>query len=504
MIGLELVRRTEADGQLVMEWRNNPDTLKASLGQEPKVWETFWPEFSEEYFSTLYLPPLFALFDGKRVAFIRFRPMGDPDHVIRRGVEISLNIAPEFRGKKLAVPILKAALEFLAEQGVDDCFALIKSDNKASQKAFVKAGFESVDTGHIGKFIVRLTALSAPNVMVIAEAGSNWRMGSTKRDLEMAKVLVDVAVDAGADAVKFQTYRPDGVYVRNAGSSDYLAASGIKEDIHDIFDDLSMPYEMVPQLAEYCDHHGIAFMATPFSPRDFAAVDPFVKTHKIASYEISHLRLLELAAGSRKPLILSTGATTPADIRWAVDTFQWAGGGPLTLLQCTAKYPAPFDSLNLRVLPWLKSQYGVNVGLSDHSRHPTCAPTAAVALGATVVEKHFTLDNQLPGPDHAFAVTPKELKEMVRAIRKTEEALGSGVKEVLEAEKELYGYARRGLQALRDIETGDELREGVNIAILRPGQQPLGCHPKHLPSLEGKLATRNIPAGEGVHTGDVG
>lgn len=465
MIGLELVRSTEEDARLVKAWRNNPETLKASFDQEPKVWESFWPEFQRDYFSTLHLPPLFALHEGKRVAFLRFRPMQDERYPLRRACDISINIAPEERGKGLAVPILKAALHFVREQGMDDCFAEIKRDNIASQKAFARAGFDLLGGKKVFKSVVRLTPLGPERVFIIAEAGSNWRMGNTKRDLAMAHSLIEGAVEAGADAIKFQTYHADGVYVKNAGSSDYLSEAGIQEDIHEIFSDLSMPYEMIPQLAESCKRQGIVFMATPFSPKDFAAVDPFVTTHKIASYELSHLRLLELAAKSGKPLILSTGAALPEDIRWAVETFKNGGGGPLTLLQCTAKYPAPFSSLNLRVLPWLKAQFGVAVGLSDHSRDPIRAPTAAVALGATVIEKHYTLDNRLPGPDHSFSVTPEELKAMVMAIRETEQLLGSGVKEVLQAEEELYDYARRGIQALRDIEVGEDLREGVNIAI---------------------------------------
>ena len=197
--------------------------------------------------------------------------------------------------------------------------------------------------------------LNSGHVYIIAEAGSNWRMGTPQRDLAMARALIDVAIEAGANAVKFQTYKPETVYVKNAGHSNYLAEAGIKEDILDIFSDLSMPYDMVPKLAEYCKKGGIDFMSTPFSPADFAVIDPFVSVHKIASYEISHIHLLHLAARSGKPLVLSTGASNEEDIAWAVKTFQEAGGMDLCLLQCTAKYPAPMSSLNLKTIPWLSS-----------------------------------------------------------------------------------------------------------------------------------------------------
>ncbi len=346
------------------------------------------------------------------------------------------------------------------------------------------------------------TIWDSGRVYVIAEAGSNWRMGSPKRDLAMARALIDVAADAGADACKFQTYRPETVYVANAGQSDYLADAGIKEDIADIFADLAMPYEMIPELAAYCGKVGIDFMSTPFSPDDFAAIDPFVKVHKVASYEISHVHLIRLAARSKKPVLMSTGASGEEDIAWAVETFREAGGRDLCLLQCTARYPAPVSSLNLRTIAWLRERFGAAAGLSDHSREATIGPVTAVGLGARAIEKHYTLDRRLPGPDHAFALMPDELKEMVREVRAAEEALGDGIKRVLPEERELAAFARRGLQATRPIAKGEVLREGENFAILRPGQRSLGLHPRHLDAVEGSRATRSIALGEGVCADD--
>jgi N-acetylneuraminate synthase len=339
-------------------------------------------------------------------------------------------------------------------------------------------------------------------VFVIAEAGSNWRVGAPARDRRMARALIDVAAEAGADAVKFQTYRPETVYVANAGSSDYLSDAGIKEDIREIFADLAMPYEMIPELADYCRTRNIEFMSTPFSVADFAAIDPHVRVHKCASYENSHLRLLEKFARAGKPLVMSTGASTEEDLAWAVDTFRGNGGRALCLTQCTARYPAPLDSLNLATIPWMRRRFGVTVGLSDHSLHPTYGPLAAVALGARVIEKHYTLDRRLPGPDHAFAITPEELKELVTAIRAVEQTLGSGIKEVLPAERELRAYARRGVQAIRAISRGEAFCEGVNVDVLRPGKQRIGVHPKALVRLEGRASTRDIPLGDGIQEGD--
>ncbi|MBK9140860.1 MAG: N-acetylneuraminate synthase family protein [Candidatus Melainabacteria bacterium] len=327
-------------------------------------------------------------------------------------------------------------------------------------------------------------------------------MGSTRRDEKMARTLIDVAVEAGCNAVKFQTYRPETTYVENAGESDYLSQAGIKESIRDIFADLAMPYEMVEGLATYCEALGITFMSSVFSVNDLEAVDPFTPVHKLASYEISHLRLIEAMAATRKPAILSTGASSPEDIDSRHKIPEHKPGSAL-LMKCTARYPAPLSALNLAVIPWMKARWSVPAGLSDHSRDPITGPLAAVALGANLIEKHYTLHNDLPGPDHKFAVTANELKDMVAAIRRTEEAVGDGVKRVHEEEEELYQYARRGVQAIRSIEAGSPLVEGENFAILRPGKQRRGMHPKNIERLQGARAQRLIPVGDGIGEDDV-
>lgn len=344
--------------------------------------------------------------------------------------------------------------------------------------------------------------LGESHTFVIAEAGSNWRMGTPARDLEAAYTLIDVAAEAGCDAVKFQVYRPETVYVPNAGTSDYLAESGICEPITEILRDLAMPHEMIPKLAARCRERGAAFMASAFSVADARVVDPYTAVHKIASYEISHVRLLSFVASTGKPLVLSTGASDPDDIETALAWFRDGGGRGVCLLQCTARYPAEVDSLNLLAMRTLAERFGVPVGLSDHSRDPILAPVMAVALGARVIEKHYTLSRKLPGPDHAFALEPEELHAMVRAVRDAERARGTGVKQVLEAEQELRRYARRGLQATSVIKPGTVLQEGVNFDILRPGKLSPGLHPHRITEVEGRKATRRIGLGEGIREGD--
>ena len=171
-------------------------------------------------------------------------------------------------------------------------------------------------------------------------------------------------------------------------------------------------------------------------------------------------------------------------------------------MQTTAKYPAPLSSLNIKAIQTLKEKFKIPVGFSDHSRDPIIGPVTAVALGASIIEKHFTLHNNLPGPDHSFALMPEELKTMVKAIRNCEESLGTGEKIIQKEENELRDFAQRGIQAIQPIMKGDTLKEGENMDILRPGKLKKGMHPKFIVEINGKNATRNIEIGEGINQGD--
>lgn len=515
---LELVRPIEAHARLILQWRNDPDTRKASFHSEVKPWESFYKRFTEEYFNIPALPPLFVVENGNPVAFLRLEPYDSPSSHQKKCCRISINVAPDARGRGIGVQSLLLAKEFLFMQGYDEAYAEVKSSNEASTKAFTNAGFtrlpdvttavfdtgESIPIQRFHAILASKNTYAKKSVYIIAEAGSNWRTGTGALDLTVAKQLIDAAAQAGANAVKFQVFQPESIYVSNAGQSDYLAEAGINENITALFENLAMPHEVIPQLAAWAHEAGIDFMATPFSEKDFAAVDPYVKMHKIASYEIGYSRLIELAAQSGKPVLMSTGAAKEEEIAWAVDYFRQHGGKALTLLQCTAKYPAPADSMNLRTIPWLMQRFNVAGGLSDHSLHPLIAPLGAAALGATVIEKHFTMDKNFEGPDHAFALTPEELTQMVVLIRQMEDMLGSGMKYVHTCEEELRHFARRGIQALKNIRKGDSLVEGENIGVLRPGKQKLGVHSLFLPQIVGKKALRDIPVGSGIQQGDFG
>ena len=338
---------------------------------------------------------------------------------------------------------------------------------------------------------------NSSRTFIIAEAGSNWKCGSYENDLKRGKELIKIAASCGADAVKFQTYRPETTYVSDAGTSSYLSKHGINEDINKIFENLAMPYEMIPELAKYAQEQKILFMSTPFSVNDAKQIDPFVSIHKIASFEINHIRLIEFIAKTKKPIILSTGASTYDEIDFAVNLVKKTHN-KLALLQCTSKYPCSLESLNLSVIPHMKSRYDLPVGLSDHSIDPVIGPVLAVGLGSIIIEKHFTLDRNLPGPDHAFALIPSELELMIKSVRIAELAKGNGKKIILDEELELRRFATRSIQAIKDISKGEILQEGINFDVLRPGNRIRGTEARFLDLVNGKKSKKDVKNGDGI------
>ena len=340
------------------------------------------------------------------------------------------------------------------------------------------------------------------HIFVIAEAGSNWKVGSYKKDIERATKLIKVAANSGSDAIKFQTYNPKTVYVPNAGKSKYLRKSGVDKNIFEIFQKYSMPHKMLKDLSIICKKEKILFMSTPFSVDDAIEVNKFVKIHKIAAFEINHVRLLEYLASTKKPIIISTGASSSSDIDYAVKLLKKKGVKKICLLQTTSKYPAPITALNLKVIQELKKKYNDPVGPSDHSIEPVLAPILAIGLGATIIEKHFTINKKFSGPDHNFALNPKELNQLVKTIRESEKALGDGVKKILKDEEELRNFATRSIQAIRNIEKNEIFVEGENIDILRSGNQKQGESARFLTKITKKRSNRKIKLGEGIFLKD--
>ena len=323
---------------------------------------------------------------------------------------------------------------------------------------------------------------------VIAEAGSNHN-----RDLDIARRLIDTAVKAGADAVKFQTFSGRKLYSTKAPRFDYLAAAG---DVGpaELLESLELPRDWQSLLAAQARDQGIEFLSSPFDREAVDELDALgVAAFKVASFELVDLPLIRYMGERRRPVVLSTGMATMSEVEEALDAAREGGSNELAILQCASLYPAPPSTMNLRSIPTMKAAFGVPVGLSDHTLGTHVAP-AAVALGANLVEKHFTLDRSLPGPDHSFALEPDDLARLVSHIRDVEAALGDGVKRgPTPAEQvEMYSKARRSVVAAVRIPEGARLTREM-LTVKRPG---FGVKPKFIDALVGRTASTTIEEDE--------
>ncbi|KYK28207.1 MAG: N-acetylneuraminate synthase family protein [Theionarchaea archaeon] len=319
---------------------------------------------------------------------------------------------------------------------------------------------------------------------IIAEIGSNHN-GS----IATAKKMIDIAAESDADAAKFQIFQAENLYSEYTPEFSYLKG----QNVYGLIKDIETPREWIEELARYCKGK-IKFLATPF---DFEAVDlleKHVPAFKIASFEIVDLELIKYAAEKGKPMIISTGMANLGEVEDAVHAIRSVGNNDIVLLHCSSLYPAPVEAVNLKAMITMRRAFKVPVGFSDHTLG-IHIPVAAVAMGACVIEKHFTLDRNLPGPDHSFAVEPHELKAMITHIRDIEKARGSGVKERSELEsEEMYVKARRSIHAKVDIERGTTITKDM-LTVKRPG---FGVRPKFLDIVVGRKAKEDIKRDEWI------
>ena len=312
-------------------------------------------------------------------------------------------------------------------------------------------------------------------------------------DARMAMRLIDVAVQAGADAVKFQTFRADLVATPAAPKADYQRESADRgESQLEMLRRLELPAESYRSLMAHCTERGICFMSTPFDEESADFLDELrVELFKIPSGEVTNLPLLAHVARKGKPMIVSTGMCDLDEVRAALDTIEANGKPDVALMHSLSSYPAPADEVNLRAMGTLEAAFGLPVGYSDHTRGIEVA-LAAVAMGAPIIEKHFTLDRTLPGPDHKASLEPDELASLVRGIRVVESALGDGRKRPMPSEANTSQVARKSLVAATDIPAGTVLTEEM-VAIRRPGT---GLAPGLRPRLLGRTLRSSIAAGE--------
>jgi pseudaminic acid synthase len=324
-------------------------------------------------------------------------------------------------------------------------------------------------------------------VYVIAELSANHQ-----HDLNTTIELVRVAQAAGADAVKVQTYTADTITI-DCEKEHFRIEGGTLWDgrtLHDLYQEAYMPWDWQPRLKAVADDIGIDFFSSSF---DFSSVD-FLETldvpvHKVASFELVDIPLIRKIAATRKPIIMSTGMATLEEIEEGVTAARDAGATEIALLKCTSAYPAPPEEMNLRTMADMAERFQVPVGISDHTMG-IVVPVAAVALGGSIVEKHFTLSRSIPGPDSAFSLEPEEFKTMVEAIREAEKSLGFPDYAMTENEANCRIF-RRSLFVVRDVQAGERFTR-ENVRSIRPG---MGLHTRFFEELLGQRAARDLERG---------
>lgn len=325
-------------------------------------------------------------------------------------------------------------------------------------------------------------------VLIIAEAGVNHN-GS----LELAKKLAEQAKLAGADYVKYQTFQPVNMVSKFAEKADYQKkTTDAGQSQLEMLNKLMLTFEEFVELKEYCEQIGIGFLSTAFDLDSIHFLEKLgCEIWKIPSGEVTNYPYLVEIAKKRQPIILSTGMCRLEEIEETVSVLEENGAGEITLLHCTTEYPTPFTDVNLKAMCAMKEHFHRAVGYSDHTKGIE-VPIAAVAMGATVIEKHFTLDRTMEGPDHKASLEPEELKQMVDAIRNIELALGTGVKEPAESEKKNIEVARKSIVANRAIKAGEILTE-ENITTKRPGN---GISPMRWKEVLGTIAGKDFEEDE--------
>ena len=322
---------------------------------------------------------------------------------------------------------------------------------------------------------------------IIAELSANHM-----NDFDIAVKTIEAMKEAGADAIKFQTYTPDTITL-DCDNKYFQIKQGTIWDgqiLYDLYEDAYMPWDWQPKLKKIAEDLGLIVFSSPFDKTSVDFLEKMdVPAYKIASYEITDIPLIEYVASKGKPVIISTGIASLEDIELAIKTCLDEGNDQIALLKCTSSYPSPFDEINLNVIPALEEKFNVVVGLSDHTMGSEVA-IAGVVLGAKIVEKHFILDRNLGGPDSEFSMEPQEFKQMVDSIRNVEKALGNDNFELTEKMIINQDFSR-SLFVVKDMKMGDVITED-NVRSIRPG---FGLHPKYLNEILGKKVNTDLKRG---------
>ena len=499
------VNKNDEDAKLIMEWRNDKDTLQNSFNQSPYNWNDFQTIFYNKYFENK-IPPLFATYNNEKIAFI-----GSMDTSDKKTIDISININPKYRNKKLSVPIIQETLLYIQNNSdnIHTINAEIKSFNNSSIKCFKKSGFEFKEKYLIKGELIHLYQymfvdnkknkknefiINGRNIntdtptYIIAELSCNHN-----QDIQLAYQLIDAAAYTGADAVKLQTYTADTMTLNcdKPIFKDCLKGTLWEgKTLYELYSKAYTPWEWHKELKIYANSKGMDLFSSPFdeSSVDFLeSID--MPAYKIASFEITDHILIKKIALTGKPVIISSGMASLNELNDAITILRENGCNQIAMLKCTSAYPAKHEDANLNTIKHMMDTFNVVGGLSDHTLGIE-VPIASVVLGGRIIEKHFKLTDDSGSEDDAFSLTPSEFKQMVDSVRIVEKTLGiikyAGVNSESKSKK-----FRRSLFVAKDMKKG-EIFTNENIKSIRPAD---GLHTKYYNIIIGKSAAEDIEFG---------
>lgn len=495
MIDIIEVKNIEEDAKLIFDWRNDEITRLMSFNQNIRIWKNFKEEFKNNYFNNI-IPPLFALYENKKIAIIGFL-----DDNINKEHIININIDPFYRNKGMGKEIILKSIKYI-KTNYKNCYnsiiACIKEINIASNKVFQKSGFilrktyiknneviyeYTMDSFNIGKYIISKTHPT----FIIAELSCNHN-----QNYENAIKLIHEAYKAGANAIKLQTYTPDTITL-NCKKNYFKIKGTIWEDqyLYDLYKTAYTPWEWHKGLKEEANKLGMELFSSPFDPTAVDLLESLdVPAYKIASFEITDHILIKKIAQTGKPVIISSGMASKEELKEAVDLLRKYGTKHICMLKCTSAYPAKPEDANLVTIKDMEESFNIIPGLSDHTLGIE-VPIVSIVLGAKVIEKHFTLSRDSGSADDPFSLTPDEFKQMVDGIRKAEKSIGIITYGGVKSEEECKKF-RRSLFVCKEIKEGEEFTT-ENIRSIRPG---MGLHTKYYDEILGKKAKFNIEFGE--------
>ena len=463
---------------------NDPAVRQNSIHQEPIVWDEHVTWFNDAVANPNLMFYVAETVTGDFVGQVRF--LRDKGEWV-----VSISVSGSFRRRGVGAEILLSAMR---KSRIRDFVAFVKAGNAASQNMFAKCGYKSMGTTTLNGESFCIWKYSY--VFVIAEMSAN-HCG----DKNLAKQIIAAAKDCGVDAVKLQTYTADTMTIDSKNDCFKISGGTVWDGkfLYDLYKDAYTPWEWQKELKDYADEVGIELFSTPFDKISVDFLESIgVRRYKIASFEAVDIPLVRYAASKGKPMIVSVGICSLEEIQDVVDACKAEGNNDLTLLKCTSAYPAKLEDMNLATIPDMISRFGsqgVKIGLSDHSMDVETV-VAGVALGARVVEKHFTLDRKLGGADAAFSLNPEEMAATVRAIRNTERLLGRVDYTVNQSNRKFA----RSLFAVKDIKAGEQFTN-ENVRSIRPGD---GLPPKVFGQIIGRAAMRNIKCGTPLSFDDIG